>query len=75
MCVPVDLLIDSDRRGVCVSVEFIHNSSCNLLEVLRRTLTVSLAIYISGINFTCGLSCLESKVVKEYGHPDFICFD
>lgn len=64
MCIPVDVLIDSDRQGVCVSVEIIHNSSSNLLKVLGWTLTVSQAIYKADINVRCGLSCLESYLVK-----------
>ena len=75
MCALVNVLIDSDMQSVCVGVEIMHNSSCNLLEVLRCTLTVSRSIYIPDINVGCGLSCLESEVLKVYGHSDFICSD
>lgn len=75
MYVPVNVLIDSGRLGVCVGVEIIHFSACSLLGVLRCTLTISWVIYIRGINVRCGLSRLESKDVRVYGHLDFICSD
>ncbi len=60
---------------LCLCISIIHNSSRNLLEVLRSTFAVSPAVCIARINVRRGLSCLEIKSVKLDGCSDFICSD